>query len=104
MSYQILGRAIKNEYLALGTFASAFGLAFLSTRGGDKQAPPTTVQQAKAEVPINAGSKYVYFNPYPYPPQALGMRRNYGDGGLTTDCSIKKFLAEAEKEGAGASH
>ncbi|KAG2003653.1 hypothetical protein CC2G_004242 [Coprinopsis cinerea AmutBmut pab1-1] len=79
MSYQILGRAIKNEYLALGTFASAFGLAFLSTRGGDKQAPPTTVQQAKAEVPINAGSK-------------------------DEEEFIKKFLAEAEKEGAGASH
>ncbi|TFK21748.1 hypothetical protein FA15DRAFT_645176 [Coprinopsis marcescibilis] len=78
---QILGRTVRNEYLALGTFASAFGLAFLSTRGGEKKAPPTTVQQAKAAVPVNAGSKYTDYV-----------------------CSIKKFIAEAEKEGAGASH
>ncbi|KAF5334747.1 hypothetical protein D9611_012969 [Ephemerocybe angulata] len=57
MSYQILGRAIKNEYLALGTFATAFGGAFLATRGGNKKAAPATPEQAKAAVPINAGSK-----------------------------------------------
>ncbi|KAJ2936819.1 hypothetical protein H1R20_g276, partial [Candolleomyces eurysporus] len=56
MSYQVFGRAIKNEYLALGTFATAFTGAFLATRGGEKKAPPADVKQAKAEVPINAGS------------------------------------------------
>ncbi|RXW21985.1 hypothetical protein EST38_g3876 [Candolleomyces aberdarensis] len=87
MSYQIFGRAIKNEYLALGTFATAFGGAFLATRGGEKKAPPADVKQAKAEVPINAGSKYVV-------------------GSLSGDeeAFIRQFIAEAEKEGAGASH
>ncbi|KAJ3536597.1 hypothetical protein NMY22_g5962 [Coprinellus aureogranulatus] len=56
MSYQVLGRAIKNEYLALGTFGLAFGSAFLATRGGDKKAP-SNPQEAKAAVPINASSK-----------------------------------------------
>ncbi|PBK70993.1 hypothetical protein ARMSODRAFT_884350, partial [Armillaria solidipes] len=47
----IFGRAIKNEYLALGTFASVFGGAFLATRGGKKDTPaPTLVEQVKANV------------------------------------------------------
>ncbi|PPQ66000.1 hypothetical protein CVT26_010660 [Gymnopilus dilepis] len=76
MSYQIFGKAVKNEYLALGTFGLTFGSAWLATRGGNKataQAKPQTVEQAKESVPINAGS------------------------------SILNFIKEAEKEGAGAS-
>jgi len=55
---QILGRAVKNEYLALGIFTTVFGGAWLSTRGGAKAAPPkpTTVQQAKERVPVSADS------------------------------------------------
>ncbi|KDR76463.1 hypothetical protein GALMADRAFT_67101, partial [Galerina marginata CBS 339.88] len=53
----ILGRAIKNEYLALATFGTTFGGAWLATRGGKTaQAKPTTVNQAKESVPINASS------------------------------------------------
>ncbi|KAJ3513927.1 hypothetical protein NLJ89_g2675 [Agrocybe chaxingu] len=58
MSYVVFGRKVANEYLALGTFATVFGGAFLATRGGKKDAPakPTTVQQAKESVPINGTS------------------------------------------------
>ncbi|ODN73724.1 hypothetical protein L202_07265 [Cryptococcus amylolentus CBS 6039] len=41
MSYQIAGRAIKNEYLALGTIISTIGIAVAST-GGDKAAAPAS--------------------------------------------------------------
>ncbi|KAK0211451.1 hypothetical protein IW262DRAFT_1467930 [Armillaria fumosa] len=72
MSYVILGRAIKNEYLALGTFASVFGGAFLATRGGKKDAPaPTLVEQVKA---------------------------NVTSGNSEEEEFIKKFVEEAEKE------
>ncbi|KAH6906164.1 hypothetical protein BKA70DRAFT_1290889 [Coprinopsis sp. MPI-PUGE-AT-0042] len=77
MSYQVLGRAIKNEYLALGTFATTFGAAFLATRGGDKKPAPATPQQAKAAVPINASSK-------------------------DEEDFIKNFILEADKDGAAA--
>ncbi len=54
----IFGRAIKNEHLALGVFATTFGSAYLATRGGSKSAPvkPKTVQEAKESVPVNASS------------------------------------------------
>jgi len=54
----IYGRAIKNEYLALGTFATAFGGAYFTTRGGSKTAvaKPKIVQEAKESVPISATS------------------------------------------------
>ncbi|KIM36657.1 hypothetical protein M413DRAFT_56025, partial [Hebeloma cylindrosporum] len=54
----IFGRAIKNEYLALGTFATAFSGAYLATRGGSNTAAakPKTVQEAKESVPISATS------------------------------------------------
>ncbi|OSD08164.1 hypothetical protein PYCCODRAFT_1463393 [Trametes coccinea BRFM310] len=68
MSYVILGRAIKNEYLALGTIFGAVGLTMLAT-GGKKEAPaPKTLEQAKETVKVNASS------------------------------NIKNFIAEAEKE------
>ncbi|TFK38096.1 hypothetical protein BDQ12DRAFT_683967 [Crucibulum laeve] len=79
MSYQILGRAIKNEHLALGVLVSTFGGAYLATRGGSSDAAkkPASVQQAKASVPINAGSS-------------------------EEEKFIQNFIAEAEKEGAAA--
>ncbi|KAH9477421.1 ATP synthase subunit K, mitochondrial [Psilocybe cubensis] len=79
MSYTILGRSIKNEYLALGTFGITFGSAYLATRGGSKtaQAKPVTVEQAKQTVPINAGSS-------------------------EEEQFILNFIKEAEKEGAGS--
>lgn len=59
---QILGRAIKNEYLVLGIYSTVFGGAWLATRGGSKAlAKPTTVQQAKASVPVLADSAWVCY-------------------------------------------
>ncbi|KAF8906846.1 hypothetical protein CPB84DRAFT_1959898 [Gymnopilus junonius] len=77
---QVFGKAIKNEYLALGTFATAFGGAWLATRGGSKtaQAKPQNVEQAKESVPIAASSS-------------------------EEEQFILNFIKEAEKEGAGAS-
>ena len=56
----ILGRAIKNEYLALGTIFGTAGIAMLSM-GGKKEATTAkpTLQQVKESVSINASSKYV---------------------------------------------
>lgn len=65
MSFQhspstILGRVIKNEYIALGVFGTTFGTAYLATRGGSKTASrPTTVSQAKESVPVHASSASV---------------------------------------------
>lgn len=57
----ILGRAIKNEHIALGVFTTAFGGAWLATRGGKSERPTGRVspQKAKETVPINAGSRSV---------------------------------------------
>lgn len=54
----VFGRAIKNEYLSLGVLATAFGSAYLATRGGKTSAPakPQTVQQAKESIPVHASS------------------------------------------------
>ena len=58
----IFGRAIKNEYLSIGVLSTAFGTAWLATRGGSEaEKKPATVQQAKESVKINAGSSYVFF-------------------------------------------
>ncbi|WVQ94092.1 hypothetical protein IAU59_001170 [Kwoniella sp. CBS 9459] len=46
MSYNIAGRAIKNEYLVLGTIAATVGIA-VSSMGGDKKASSTS-----APVPV----------------------------------------------------
>ncbi|KAH9852513.1 hypothetical protein C2E23DRAFT_825896 [Lenzites betulinus] len=74
MSYVILGRAIKNEYLALGTIFSTVGLTLLAT-GGKKEAPAAkpTLAQVKESVKVNAGSR-------------------------EEEDFIKNFIAEAEKE------
>ncbi|KIJ95283.1 hypothetical protein K443DRAFT_44887, partial [Laccaria amethystina LaAM-08-1] len=72
----IFGRAIKNEYLSIGVLSTAFGTAWLATRGGSEaEKKPATVQQAKERVKINAGSS-------------------------EEEQFIQKFIAEAEKEGA----
>ncbi|KAF8647983.1 hypothetical protein AX16_006413 [Volvariella volvacea WC 439] len=79
MSYVILGRAVKNEHIALGVLSTAFGSAWLLSGGKkDKAAAPKTVEAAKTSVPLNASS---------------GEEEQF----------IKQFIAEAEKEGAGAS-
>ncbi|RDB16078.1 hypothetical protein Hypma_003432 [Hypsizygus marmoreus] len=77
MSYTILGRAIKNEYLALGVMVTTFGGAFLATRGGKSEKPVAgqSVQKAKESVPINADSS-------------------------EEEQFIKNFIAEAEKSEA----
>ncbi|KAI0635299.1 hypothetical protein C8Q77DRAFT_1107260 [Trametes polyzona] len=78
MSYVILGRAIKNEYLALGTILGTVGLTMLAT-GGKKEAAPAakpTLEQVKDSVKVNASSKE--------------------EEDLMN--SIKNFIAEAEKE------
>ena len=53
---QILGRAVKNEHLALIIYSTVFGGAYLATRGGPKTVKPTTVQQAKESVLLKADS------------------------------------------------
>ena len=57
----ILGRAIKNEYLALGTIFGTVGLTMLSMGGGKKEAPAAkpSLQQVKESVNIGASSKCV---------------------------------------------
>jgi len=75
MTYTILGRAIKNEHLALAVLASTFGGAWLSTRGGKSQQAPIagqSIQAVKESVPINASSS-------------------------DEEQFIKDFIAEAEK-------
>ncbi|KAI0945368.1 hypothetical protein AcW1_001608 [Taiwanofungus camphoratus] len=76
MSYVIFGRAIKNEYLALGTILGAVGLGLLST-GGKKEAPAgsgkQTTEQVKDTPKFNASSS-------------------------EEEEFIKKFVEDAEKE------
>ncbi|TBU23646.1 hypothetical protein BD311DRAFT_810589 [Dichomitus squalens] len=71
----ILGRAIKNEYLALGTIFGTVGLSLLATSGGKKDAPAAkpTLEQVKDSVKIDASSK-------------------------EEEEFIRKFVADAEKE------
>ncbi|RDX54645.1 hypothetical protein K466DRAFT_501894, partial [Polyporus arcularius HHB13444] len=73
MSYVILGRAIKNEYLALGTIFGTAGLTALAMGGGKKEAAKPTLQQVKEAVPITASSR-------------------------EEEDFIKKFIADAEKD------
>ncbi|EMD34855.1 hypothetical protein CERSUDRAFT_86298 [Gelatoporia subvermispora B] len=80
MSYVILGRAIKSEYLALGTIFGTIGLSVLATGGSKKEAKPAAGQPLKqvveSTVPITASSKE--------------------EEDLMN--SIKKFISETEKE------
>ncbi|THU98580.1 hypothetical protein K435DRAFT_777360 [Dendrothele bispora CBS 962.96] len=80
MSYQILGRAIKNEHIVLGVLGTVFGGTFLATRGGKKDAtsPGSSLEKVKESVLINASSR-------------------------EEEQFIRKYIAEAEKE-AGHGH
>lgn len=62
----ILGRAIKNEYLAIGTLLGTAGLTFAAMGGSKKDAhAPSgsgkqTIAQVKESVKFNAGSRCVH--------------------------------------------
>ncbi|VDC07373.1 unnamed protein product [Peniophora sp. CBMAI 1063] len=75
MSYVIFGKAIKNEYLALGTLLSTVGLAVSMTGGKKDAAAP------KAAAPATVGSS----------------------SSKEEDEFIANFIKEAEKE-SGAGH
>ncbi|RSH79887.1 uncharacterized protein EHS24_009553 [Apiotrichum porosum] len=56
MSYNIAGKAIKNEYIALGTIFTTIGIALASSGGGDKKVAAAPAPVAK-DTTINTGSK-----------------------------------------------
>ncbi|KDQ10324.1 hypothetical protein BOTBODRAFT_36425 [Botryobasidium botryosum FD-172 SS1] len=77
MSYVIAGRAIKNEFLALGVLFGTGAIAYASTRGSSGAA------KAKANE-VKEG--------------------NFAPGTFSSsdeEAFIKKFIADAEKEEAG---
>lgn len=61
----ILGRAIKNEYLAIGTLLGTAALTFAAMGGSKKDAhAPSgsgkqTLEQVKESVKFSSGSRYV---------------------------------------------
>ncbi|KAN0111684.1 hypothetical protein V8E52_008245 [Russula decolorans] len=76
MSYTILGRVIKTEYLAIGTLLSTVGLSYAAASGGSKAAPSgskQTLQEVKGSVKFDSSSK-------------------------EEEEFIRKFVEEAEKE------
>ncbi|KAJ6631241.1 hypothetical protein B0H10DRAFT_1981522 [Mycena sp. CBHHK59/15] len=75
MTYTIFGRVIPKQYLSIATLSTIVGVAVYSRSG--KPVAPKTVAEAKQAVPINAGSS-------------------------EEEEFIRKFIAEAEKEGAAA--
>jgi len=78
MSYVIFGRAIKTEYLTLGTLFTTGAVTYASLGGSKKEAPSPgkpLVERVKEAVPIKAGSS-------------------------EEEQFIKNFIAEAEKEDA----
>ncbi|KAG1854764.1 hypothetical protein C8R48DRAFT_609641, partial [Suillus tomentosus] len=80
----IFGRAIKTEYLTLGTLFATGGAVYASL-GGKKDSASSgkpLAERVKEAVPINAGSSEEE--------QLMN--------------SIKNFIAEAEKEGGVAHH
>ncbi|KAJ9107680.1 hypothetical protein QFC21_001140 [Naganishia friedmannii] len=58
MSYQIAGRAIKNEYLALGTILSTAAIA-VASMSGDKKAPAPVEQQTNIEASSRARVTFI---------------------------------------------
>ena len=59
-SSTILGRAIKTEYLALGTLLSTVGLSYAAASGGSKAAPSgskQTLQEVKGSVKFDSSTK-----------------------------------------------
>ncbi|KAG6873696.1 hypothetical protein C0995_012158 [Termitomyces sp. Mi166 len=80
MSYMIFGRAIKNEYIALGVLTTVFGGASIAMRGGKKEnTAGQSLQKARDSIPLNAGSS-------------------------EEEQFIRNFIAEAEKEDTKAKH
>ncbi|KAJ7128115.1 hypothetical protein C8R46DRAFT_1145204 [Mycena filopes] len=78
MTYTILGRAIPKQYISMTVLGSLAGVAVYARSG--KSAAPKNVEEAKQAVPINAGSS-------------------------EEEVFIRKFIADAEKEGtAGSKH
>ncbi|CAK9786964.1 unnamed protein product [Cutaneotrichosporon oleaginosum] len=76
MSYNIAGKAIKNEYIAIGTILSTIGIAVAASGGGDKKAASTSAPPpVKEDSSINTGNS-------------------------EEDEFIRSFVAEAEKEGS----
>ncbi|GMK58770.1 hypothetical protein CspeluHIS016_0602120 [Cutaneotrichosporon spelunceum] len=72
MSYNIAGKAIKNEYLAIGTILATIGIA-VSSGGGDKKADTNSPPPVEEDKAIDTGS-------------------------AVEDEFIRQFVAEAEKE------
>ncbi|KAG8905614.1 hypothetical protein FRB99_008560 [Tulasnella sp. 403] len=77
MSYQIAGRAVKSEYLALGTLLSTGFLAYASTGGSKKSAATVSAKPAPISV---------------------------GDASSDEQDFIRQFVEAAEKEEAHAKH
>ncbi|ETW75900.1 hypothetical protein HETIRDRAFT_106543 [Heterobasidion irregulare TC 32-1] len=69
----VLGRAVKTEFLALGTLVGTAALSYAAASGGSKEAPKTSLQEVKDAVKIDSSSK-------------------------EEEDFIKTFIAEAEKE------
>ncbi|KAJ7713832.1 hypothetical protein B0H14DRAFT_3015772 [Mycena olivaceomarginata] len=80
MTYTILGRAVAKEHLSMGVLGSIAGFVLYKNMGS-KAGAPKSVAEARQAVPINAGSS---------------------EEELLMD-SIRKFIADAEKEGAAGS-
>ncbi|KAJ7853763.1 hypothetical protein B0H13DRAFT_2060679 [Mycena leptocephala] len=80
MTYVIFGRAIPKQYISMAVLGSIAGGTIYARSG--KTAQPKTVDEAKKAVPINAGSS---------------EEEELMD-------SIRKFIADAEKEEAGSKH
>ena len=56
----ILGRAVKTEFLALGTLVGTAALSYAAASGGSKEAPKTSLQEVKDSVKIDSSSKCVF--------------------------------------------
>ncbi|WRT63190.1 uncharacterized protein IL334_000093 [Kwoniella shivajii] len=54
MSYNIAGRAIKNEYLVLTTIAATVGIAVSQMGGGDKSSSSSAPVSVKEDKTISA--------------------------------------------------
>ena len=55
----VLGRAVKTEFLALGTLVGTAALSYAAASGGSKEAPKTSLQEVKDAVKIDSSSKCV---------------------------------------------
>ena len=55
----VLGRAVKTEFLALGTLVGTAAVSYAAASGGSKEAPKTSLQEVKDAVKIDSSSKCV---------------------------------------------